>query len=99
MSTLRIPARSGRSMRPWQRVGCHATPLRWQVENPVETWPSETSRRIAVAGPQPQGNEEAIDAALLGPEQPGVMLGGPVGVVDHLRGRHDSAFLFLPPGA
>ena len=40
MSTLRIPARSGRSMRPWQRVGCHATPLRWPVENPVENAPA-----------------------------------------------------------
>ena len=99
MSTLRIPARNGRSMRSWQRVGCHATPLRWQVENPVETWPSETSRRIAVAGPQPQGDEEAFDAALLDPESPVVMIGEPVGVFDDLWVRQYAAFSFRAQGA
>jgi hypothetical protein len=99
MSTLRVPARSDRSLRSWQRVGCHETPLRWRVESPVGTWPSETIRGIASKASLAQGDDEAFDAALLDPESPVVMIGEPIGVFDDLWVRQQAAFSFRAQGA
>jgi hypothetical protein len=103
MSTLRVPARSDRSIGSWQRVGCHGTPLRWRVEklveNPFDTWPSETSRGIASADPQPTGDDDTFDAALLDPESSVVMIGEPVGVFDDLWVRQRAAFSFRAQAA
>jgi hypothetical protein len=99
MSTLRAPARSHRSIRSWQRVGCHETPLRCRVENPVETWRSEAIQRMASTLPLPQGDDEAFDAALLDPESPVVMIGEPTGLFDDLWVRQHAAFSFRAQGA
>jgi hypothetical protein len=100
MSTLRIPVRSNRSIRSWQRVGCHGSALRWRVETPVETWPSETIQGIANRGPLRQAaDDEAIVAALLDPESSVIMIGEPTGLFDDLWVRQHAAFSFRAQAA
>jgi len=110
MSTLRIPVRSNRSIRSWQRVGCHGSALRWRVESPVETWPSETIQGIASQGIASQGiasrdplrqaaDDEAPVAALLDPESSVMMIGEPTGLFDDLWVRQHAAFSFRAQAA
>jgi hypothetical protein len=98
MSTLRVPTGHRRPIRPWQRLGCHATAVRWPVEASPSLRRSPPIKRIATVDPLP-GADAAFDAALLDPESPVAMLGEPTGVFDDLWVRQHAAFSFRAQGA
>src|SRR5437588_6939515 len=83
MSTLRVPAGSHRPIRSRQRVGRHTTPVRWPIEASPSMRRSPPLKIVASADPLPAA-DEAFDAALLDPESPVAMLGGPPGGCDDL---------------
>ena len=98
MSTLRVPVGSHRSLRPWQRVACHTTPVRWPIEAPAEP------RRLRAIKKIPSADSlalvaEPFEPALLDPESPAVILGKPTGVFDDLWVRQHAAFSFRAQGA
>jgi hypothetical protein len=97
MSTLRVPAGSHRPIRPWQRVGCHATPVRWPVEAARSLRRSPPVKKTASADPLPAA-DQAFEGALLDPESPAVILGDPIGVFEDLWVRQHAAFSFRAQG-